>query len=178
LHARKTSASEPLVLFAEFLATAGAFDRWVAACPLEYRSGNAADKRGVAGTLMLGLLARHRRYAPTSAPRGDAVAAQALRMRRVVSEEALRRAQRRIDEVASTAWIRPALMHGDSGCGNVGILLVPGTVLSAAAVPAAQRAQRLATVGVRGAGHRVSYPLQAARSVQQRRQDQIPPIRK
>ncbi|MFN3417569.1 MAG: hypothetical protein ACK4ZD_14790 [Caldimonas sp.] len=51
-----------LVFFAEFLAATGVFDRWVASCPLEYRSGNAAHKRDVLGTLMLGLLAGHRRY--------------------------------------------------------------------------------------------------------------------
>ncbi len=32
-------------------------------------------------------------------------------MNKVVSEDALRRALERIDEAASTAWMRPALMH-------------------------------------------------------------------
>jgi hypothetical protein len=64
-----------LVFFAEFLATTGVFDCWVSECPLEYRSGNAPDKRDVLGTLMLGLLAGHRRYAHITALRGDAVAA-------------------------------------------------------------------------------------------------------
>ena len=100
-----------LVFFAEFLAATGVFDRWVSACPLEYRSGNAPDKRDVLGTLMLGLLAGHRRYAHITALRGDAVAAQALGMNKVVSEDALRRALERIDEGASTTWMRPALMH-------------------------------------------------------------------
>ena len=45
-----------LVFFAEFLAATGVFERWVSSCPLEYRSGNAPDKRDVLGTLMLGLL--------------------------------------------------------------------------------------------------------------------------
>ena len=100
-----------LVFFAEFLAATGVFERWVSACPLEYRSGNAPDKRDVLGTLMLGMLAGHRRYAHITALRGDAVAAQALGMNKVVSEDALRRALERIDEPASTAWMRPALMH-------------------------------------------------------------------
>ena len=67
-----------LVFFAEFLATTGVFERWVSGCPLAYRSGNAPDKRDVLGTLMLGLLAGHRRYAHITALRGDAVAAQVL----------------------------------------------------------------------------------------------------
>jgi hypothetical protein len=43
-----------LVFFAEFLAATGVFERWVSSCPLDYRSGNAPDKRDVLGTLMLG----------------------------------------------------------------------------------------------------------------------------
>jgi hypothetical protein len=100
-----------LVFFAEFLAATGVFEQWVSSCPLAYRSGNAPDKRDVLGTLMLGLLAGHRRYAHITALRGDAVAAQALGMNKVVSEDALRRALERIDQAASSAWMRPALMH-------------------------------------------------------------------
>ncbi len=90
-----------LIFFAEFLPATGVFERWVSACPLAYKSGNAPDKRDVLGTLMLGLLAGHRRYAHITALRGDAVAAQALGMNKVVSEDALRRALERIDEPAS-----------------------------------------------------------------------------
>ena len=100
-----------LMFFAEFLAATGVFERWVSRCPLAYQSGNAPDKRDVPGTLMLGLLAGHRRCAHSTALRGDAVAAQALCMNKVVSQDALRRALERIDEPASTAWTRPALMH-------------------------------------------------------------------
>jgi hypothetical protein len=35
-----------------YAATTGVFERWVSQCPLEYRSGNAPDKRDVLGTLM------------------------------------------------------------------------------------------------------------------------------
>ena len=100
-----------LAFFAEFLATTGVFERWVSACPLAYQSGNAPDKRDVLGTLMLGLLAGHRRYAHITALRGDAVAAQALGMNKINNEDALRRALQRIDEAASAAWLRPSLMH-------------------------------------------------------------------
>ena len=109
-HAAATPNGQ-LVFFAEFLGATGVFDRWVGACPLSYRSGNAPDKRDVLGTLMLALLAGHKRYAHITALRGDAVAAQALGMSKVVSEDALRRAMERIDETASTAWMRPSLMH-------------------------------------------------------------------
>ncbi|MBY4599053.1 transposase [bacterium BD-1] len=100
-----------LVYFTDFLATTGLFDRWVRSCPLSYSSGNAPDKRDVLGTLLLSLLAGHRRYAHVSGLRGDAVAAQALGMNKLVSEDALRRALLRIDAAASDAWLRPSLMH-------------------------------------------------------------------
>lgn len=100
-----------LAFFAEFLAATGVFERWVSTCPLEYRSGNAPDKRNILGTLMLGLLAGHRRYSHITALRGDAVAAQALGMSKIISEDALRRALARMDEAASSAWMRPMLMH-------------------------------------------------------------------
>lgn len=109
-HAAATPNGQ-LVFFAEFLATTGVFDRWVSGCPLSYRSGNAPDKRDVLGTLLLALLAGHKRYAHITALRGDAVAAQALGMNKVISEDALRRALERIDEAASTAWMRPSLLH-------------------------------------------------------------------
>ena len=79
-----------LVFFAEFLAATGVFERWVSECPLAYRSGNAPDKRDVLGTLMRVCW---------------------LGTAKLVSEDALRRALGRMDEAASAAWMRPALMH-------------------------------------------------------------------
>ena len=103
-----------LVFFAEFLATAGIFERWVEDCPLAYTSPNAPTKRDVLGTLMLAILAGHKRYAHITALRGDAVAAQALGMRRVISEDAMRRGLARMDEEQSRKWLRPALMRSVS----------------------------------------------------------------
>jgi hypothetical protein len=51
-----------IVFFAEFLATAGVFGRWVDACPLRYSSPNASRARDMLGTLMLGILAGSKRY--------------------------------------------------------------------------------------------------------------------
>ena len=80
-----------ILFFAELLATAGVFDRWVEACPLYYSyysSPNASRPRDVLGTLMLGILAGSKRYAHIAGVRGDAVAAKALGLRGMVSEEA------------------------------------------------------------------------------------------
>ncbi|HET9643409.1 MAG TPA: hypothetical protein VFP68_08640 [Burkholderiaceae bacterium] len=59
-------------------------------CPLNYTSPNASSKRDVLGTLMLGILSGSKRYAHIAGVRGDAVAAQALGMQGVVSEDSVR----------------------------------------------------------------------------------------
>lgn len=100
-----------LVFFTEFLNTTGVFDHWVESCPLEYKSGNAPDKRDVPGTLLLAILAGHKRYSHVTGLRGDAVAAHALGMEKIVSEDALRRGMLRIGEEAGSQWQRPALMN-------------------------------------------------------------------
>ena len=76
----QATANGQLDFFAKFLASTGAFDRWVENCPLSYISPNAPGKRDVLGTLLLAILAEHRRYAHITALRGNAVAAKALRM--------------------------------------------------------------------------------------------------
>ena len=99
-----------LVFFAEFLATAGVFDRWIDACPLHYSSPNASRARDVMGTLMLGILAGSKRYAHIAGIRGDAVAVQALGLRGLVSEDSVRRALKAMEPQASEPWMRNALM--------------------------------------------------------------------
>ena len=65
VHWDETAQATPhgqIVFFAEFLATAGVFERWVEDCPLRYSSPNASRPRDVLGTLMLGILAGSKRY--------------------------------------------------------------------------------------------------------------------
>ena len=99
-----------IVFFAEFLAAAGVFDRWVQACPLHYSSPNASRPRDVLGTLMLGILAGSKRYAHIAGVRGDAVAAKALGLNGMVSEDSVRRALKAMAPEASEPWMRNALM--------------------------------------------------------------------
>ena len=104
-----------IVFFAEFLATAGVFDHWVRACPLHYSSPNASSARDVLGTLMLGILAGSKRYAHIAGVRGDAVAAKALGLQGMVSEDSVRRALKAIEPEASEPWMRQALMSSVRG---------------------------------------------------------------
>ena len=99
-----------LAFFAEFLATAGVYESWVASCPLSYTSGNGSQKRDVLGTWFLSILAGHHRYAHITALRGDGVSPQILGMSKIVSEDALRRALGRISEDESRDWLRPQLL--------------------------------------------------------------------
>ena len=95
-----------LPFFIEFLKQGGLFDGWVADCPLWFSSPNAPRKRDVLGTLLLSVLAGHRRYAHIAALRFDTVNPPLLGMRKVVSEDAVRRALAKLDESEGLAWLQ------------------------------------------------------------------------
>jgi Transposase DDE domain group 1 len=95
-----------LPFFIDFLKTSGLFDAFVADCPLRYASPNAPGKRDVLGTAMLSMLAGHRRYAHIAALRCDAVLPELLGMKKIVSEDAVRRAFKAIDETEGAVWLR------------------------------------------------------------------------
>ena len=63
------------------------------------------------GTLLLSVLAGHRRYAHISSIRGDGVNPQLLGMSKVVSEDSVRRAFREADEPACCGWLSGHLHH-------------------------------------------------------------------
>ena len=86
------SALGQLAFFAEFLEVSGLFEHWVEGCPMDYTSPNAPQVRDVLGTWLLSILDGQRRYAHVTALRGDAVAPKILGMRRIISDEGLRRA--------------------------------------------------------------------------------------
>src|SRR5205823_6072464 len=60
-----------LPFFIEYLKQGGLFDGWVADCPLSLSSPNAPSKRDLLGTVLLSVLAGHRRYAHITALRCD-----------------------------------------------------------------------------------------------------------
>jgi len=99
-----------LVFFAQFLATSGLYSKWVAACPLHYRSGNAPKVRDVLGTAVLAVLSGACRYAHVTALRGDRVNPKGLGMEKIVSEDSLRRAFKDEAEEIVERWQTEALL--------------------------------------------------------------------
>jgi len=109
-HAAVTPLGQ-LPFFIEFLKVSGVFDELVESCPLTYESPNAPDKRDVLGTLLLSILAGHHRYAHINSVRMDAVNPSLLGMKRVVSEDSVRRALKHLDEARGVAWLEAALQR-------------------------------------------------------------------
>ena len=80
-----------LPFFIEYLKQGGLFDGWVADCPLSLSSPNAPRKRDVLGTVLLSVLAGHRRYAHITALRCDRVNPPLLAWRTIAVWPAWRR---------------------------------------------------------------------------------------
>ncbi len=97
--------------FIDFLKTTKLFDRWVDSCPLEYTSHNAPEVRDLLGTIMMSILAGHKRYAHITSIRSDRVNPELLGMSKVVSEDSVRRGFSKIDEDAGADWLRKQLQH-------------------------------------------------------------------
>jgi len=95
-----------LPFFIDYLKQAGLFDAWVADCPLRLSSPNAPTKRDLLGTVLLSVLAGHWRYAHITSLRCDPVNPPLLGMRKVASEDSVRRNLGKIDEANGLAWLQ------------------------------------------------------------------------
>jgi hypothetical protein len=85
------------------------WERWVEDCPLHYTSPHAPPKQDIHGTLMLSVWAGHKRYAHIPTVRSDTVLPQLLAMKRVRSEDAVRRAFQHGEPGSWTTWTRKPL---------------------------------------------------------------------
>jgi hypothetical protein len=94
-----------LPFFIEFLKVSGLYDAFVADCPLSYSSPNAPNVRDILGTLILSVLAGHKRYAHITTIRSDRVNPELLGMTGVASEDSARRALSQFDEAEAIAWL-------------------------------------------------------------------------
>ena len=105
-----------LPFFIHFLKATGLFDAFVVDCPLRYGSPNAPKKRDILGTAMFSMLAGHKRYAHIAALRCDAVLPELLGMEKFVSEDAVRRAFKAIDEKEGANGCASILHFASSRC--------------------------------------------------------------
>jgi len=94
-----------LPFFIEFLKTSGLYDALLADCPLTYTSPNAPNVRDVVGTLVLSILAGHKRYSHITTIRTDQVNPELLGMKAIASEDSIRRALIHMDESAAVDWL-------------------------------------------------------------------------
>jgi hypothetical protein len=99
-----------LPFFIEFLKMGNLFDAWVEDCPLHLTSNNAPSNRDILGTLLLSILSGHTRYAHITALRCDGVNPPLLGMNKVMSEDAMRRAFLKMEEMSGIAWFQQHLM--------------------------------------------------------------------
>jgi len=98
-----------LPFFIEFLKLGNLFDPWVKECPLKLTSPNAPSNRDILGTLLLSVLAGHKRYSHITALRCDGVNPRLLGIKKVVSEDSLRRSLLNIDEDEGILWLQKHL---------------------------------------------------------------------
>lgn len=94
-----------LAYFIEFLTVTGLWSHWLESCPLCYASPNAPGKADVLGTWMLSILSGHKRYSHVTAIRCVWCQSWPVSMNKVISEDALRNALKRIPEVEGLAWM-------------------------------------------------------------------------
>jgi len=94
-----------LPFFIDYLKQGSLFDAFVADCPLFLLSPNAPSKRDLLSTVMLSILSGHRRYAHITSLRCDPINPPLLGMKKVLSEDAVRRGLKKIDETRGLAWL-------------------------------------------------------------------------
>ena len=98
-----------LPFFIEYLKLGNLFTPWVEECPLFLTSPNAPSKEDVLGTLLLSILAGHKRYAHVTTIRCDGVNPDLLGMNKIVSEDSLRRTLSKIVEEEGIFWLQKHL---------------------------------------------------------------------
>lgn len=100
-----------LAFFIEFLKRTELFDDWIRTCPLKLTSPNAPKVRDILGTVLLSVLSGHTRYSHITTIRTDQVNAPLLGMKKIVSEDSVRRALLKIAEREGEEWLTHALKN-------------------------------------------------------------------
>ncbi len=110
-HATPVTPMGQLAFFIEFLKCTELFDQWVTSCPLTFTSPNAPKVRDILGTILLSMLSGHTRYSHITIIRTDNVNAPLLGMKKIISEDSVRRALSKLVELDKYQWATHALKH-------------------------------------------------------------------
>lgn len=103
-----------LAFFIEFLKRTELFDGWIQRCPLQFISPNAPSKRDVLGTILLSVLSGHTRYSHITTVRADKLNGALLGMNKIMSEDSVRRALKKIALEEGKAWLTESLRNSYS----------------------------------------------------------------
>ena len=98
-----------LPFFIQYLKLGHLFQPWVDECPLNYSSPNSPKTVNILGSLLLSILSGHTRYAHITRLMGDSVNAKLLGMSKVVSDDCVRRALKRMVEETGIFWLQEHL---------------------------------------------------------------------
>ena len=101
----KVTPSGGLAYFAVFLKVTGFFDSLCSDFPVDYRSNNSSSRRDIVGTIVLAILFGKDRYVQINALRNDTASMELLGLRKIVSEDTVRRSLRDADGKALDAWL-------------------------------------------------------------------------
>lgn len=103
-----------LAFFIEFLKRTELFDHFVEQCPLRLTSHNAPSNRDILGTILFSVLAGHTRYAHMATVRTDKVNPPLLGMKKIVSDDSVRRALNKMSKDDGRAWLMEELKNSYS----------------------------------------------------------------
>jgi hypothetical protein len=95
-----------LVFFFQFLDAGERWRKFLGDCPLYYSGNRGSGAPSVMGTALLSILCGHWRYAHINSVRGDSVNAGLLGLPKIVSEDVVRMALRRMEEQSSLQWVQ------------------------------------------------------------------------
>ena len=101
----KVTPSGGLAYFAVFLKVTGFFDSLRSDFPIDYRSNNTSSRRDIVGTIVLAILFGKDRYVQIDALRNDTASMELLGLKKIVSEDTVRRSLRDADGKALDAWL-------------------------------------------------------------------------
>ena len=101
----KVTSAGGLAYLAVFLKTTGFLDSLCSDFPIDYKSNNSCTKREIVCTMVLAILYGKDRYVQINELRNDTAAMELFGVKKIVSEDSVRRALRKANKDALDAWL-------------------------------------------------------------------------